>query len=622
MKRFHLIIAAITTICCFSSLQAQILLSEDFSNGMPSSFSLLNNDMKVPVQQVNYVTSAWVVRPDFNSTNLVAISTSWYNPASQADDWMILPQRLIGSNTVLTWRAKAQDAAYPDGYQVLVSTTGNNIADFTDTVFEVQAESALWAQQSISLAAYSGQNIFIAFRNNSFDKFLLMLDDIVLKNRLPADVEAVEVFIPDVSCNLINNEVVAVKLKNVGLNPVSNFKVGVFPSGANAFSETFSGTILPGDSTIYTFINRLDLSDDNKQYDIIAYTALAGDGDLTNDTTPSKSTYHVAISDADMGYYSSFENLSEVIGWSVEDVNNDSSSWTLTDRVSNTGDNSFIYFYNVNNAADDWLFSTCIDMNAAKSYRLVMNHRVGNSQGTVYPEKFSVHLGTQPYSSAMQQLLRNFGTVNNDSFVETQIAFKPDVSGTQYLGFRVYSDADQFFLSVDDVEVSELLPPVANFNYTINQNDVTFNAPAAIDPLNTLQWSFGDNDTAAGNPAIHHYEANGTYNVCLAITNFAGSDSLCKQVVIGPSGIVENNALSLNVYPNPNNGNVSIILPDGSKYGAKINVFNTSGELVHEELVVAGNSEYLLNLSHLPKAMYHVRMSATEKIYSANIMLI
>jgi len=144
MKRFHLIIVATVTFFCCSSLQAQVLLSEEFNNGMPASFLLANNDLKTPVQQVNYVTSAWVVRPDFNSNNLVAVSTSWYNPSAQADDWMILPQRLIGNNTVLTWRAKAQDAAYPDGYQVLVSTTGNNIADFTDTVFEVQAESASW----------------------------------------------------------------------------------------------------------------------------------------------------------------------------------------------------------------------------------------------------------------------------------------------------------------------------------------------------------------------------------------------------------------------------------------------------------------------------------------------
>jgi PKD repeat protein len=622
MKRFNFISATALIMFCCISLSAQVLLNEDFSNGMPQTFSLTNIDMQTPAQQVNYISSAWVVRPDFNSNNLVAVSTSWYNPAAQADDWMILPQQLIGNNTVLSWRAKAQDAAYPDGYHVLVSTTGNNIADFTDTVFEVTAESALWAQQSISLAAYAGQNIFIAFRNNSYDKFLLMLDDIVLKNRLPADVEAVEVFIPEVSCNLSANESVSVKLKNVGLNPVSNFKVGVFPSGANAFSETFTGTIQPGDSLIYIFINRLDLSDDNEQYDIIAYTALAGDGDLSNDTTPSKSTYHVAISNADDGYYTSFENLNDIIGWSVEDVNNDSSSWTLTDRVSHTGDNSFIYFYNVNNAADDWLFSTCMDMNAAKAYRLVMNHRVGNSQGTVFPEKFSVHLGTQPNKNAMQQLLRNFGTVANDSFVETQIAFKPDVSGTQYLGFRVYSDADRFFLSVDDVELSELLPPVANFTYTVNQNDVTFNAPAAIDPLNTLQWNFGDNATATNNPAVHHYEANGTYNVCLTISNFAGSDSLCKNVTIGPSAIDERKTLSLNIYPNPNSGNVFIILPDGSKYGAKINVYNATGTMVYESIVAENQSEQSLNLNHLPKGVYHVRMNVQDKNYLANITLI
>jgi PKD repeat protein len=53
----------------------------------------------------------------------------------------------------------------------------------------------------------------------------------------------------------------------------------------------------------------------------------------------------------------------------------------------------------------------------------------------------------------------------------------------------------------------------------------------------TYSWDMGDNTTNSGQTVVHSYNANGTYTVCLTITDANGcSDSTCRQVRVGNSG--------------------------------------------------------------------------------------
>ena len=162
-------------------LMGGIIFSEDFQGGIiPSTFTLINGDNKTPATQVSYVSSAWIVRPDFVDPNdQVAVSTSYYTTPAAADDWMITPSISIPTGTTrLSWNAKAQDPNFPDGYKVKLSTTGTNKADFTKTLFTIAAENSAWTSNTVDLSAYAGKTVYIAFQNNTFDGFLLLLDDI------------------------------------------------------------------------------------------------------------------------------------------------------------------------------------------------------------------------------------------------------------------------------------------------------------------------------------------------------------------------------------------------------------------------------------------------------------
>ena len=155
---------------------------------------------------------------DVDTSNTVLASNSWLQgDVDGAENWLITPRIHIEDNQAnLFWKsAPFQLPRYLDGYQVLVSSTDNYETSFTDTlavfaefngdattdiedtltyVFtdgimhtDLQIDAAdrtrhtgVLQQWEASLAAYQGQNIFIAFRHQSDDDNLLAIDDILV----------------------------------------------------------------------------------------------------------------------------------------------------------------------------------------------------------------------------------------------------------------------------------------------------------------------------------------------------------------------------------------------------------------------------------------------------------
>lgn len=81
--------------------------------------------------------------------------------------------------------------------------------------------------------------------------------------------------------------------------------------------------------------------------------------------------------------------------------------------------------------------------------------------------------------------------------------------------------------------------PVADFSFVnpsagvVNFTDLSDNYPT------TWDWDFGDGATSHLQNPTHNFAANGTYAVCLTVTNAGGSDNICKQINI--TGIAPGN---------------------------------------------------------------------------------
>lgn len=161
--------------CDFSELSSIEAFTMIDADGLSPSSSVASLGFKTGKAWIQYKT-----KEDDNTLNAVIASTSSYNPAGKANDWLISPQISLASpRAILKWRAKNLSSSLRDGYNVFISTTGNDRKDFDEEpVFSVSKEEVAWTEHYVSLAKYEGQNVYIAFVNPSNDKYIVCIDDI------------------------------------------------------------------------------------------------------------------------------------------------------------------------------------------------------------------------------------------------------------------------------------------------------------------------------------------------------------------------------------------------------------------------------------------------------------
>lgn len=270
---------------------AQVIFFEDFQQGIPASFTLINNDNKTPASQVSVVNNAWVAYEWNTQTHdTAAISTSWYSPAAQADDWMITSPILLSAKATLSWKAVALDPDFRDGYEVRISTSGKNIGDFTTVLFSTNAEQTILTNHSADLQAYTGQTVYLAFRNNSYNKNLLLVDDIKIELKPPFDAAILSsvspsryTIIPRSQRNAFQPSAV---VYNNGANNLTNVKLFCAVRRNSVLQKIDSGTVsFLGSGLVSTFNFPLFTPIDTGLFELNYFTQIQQtDGDKTNDT--------------------------------------------------------------------------------------------------------------------------------------------------------------------------------------------------------------------------------------------------------------------------------------------------------------------------------------------------
>ncbi len=247
-------------LCCLAlaDSMAQDAVSEircGFDGGIPSSFTLIDADGHTPSSDLGKygfsVGTPWVAYYVEKEQNFVAASTSWYEQSGTSSDWLILPPITIkDAEAIVSWRAKATDSRYSDGYAVYVTTgEGQSVADFDTTapLFSTKAEASTWTRHSINLAQYVGQTVRIAFVNNSTDCSVLYLDDVFVGKPKAARVSLDMPYVVKPTDKVTVKGSVSTDLDTA----VKGFTVG-YQYGKNECTKTFADAELaPG--TTYDF---------------------------------------------------------------------------------------------------------------------------------------------------------------------------------------------------------------------------------------------------------------------------------------------------------------------------------------------------------------------------------
>ncbi len=103
--------------------------------------------------------------------------------ASGNDDWLITPQLdVTAANHTFSFWARSRSSYYLEDMDVKLSTTGNNISDFTVSLDHVTGVPTTYTQYTYDLSAYIGQQIYIAIVCVSVDKYYLYVDDVTGPN--------------------------------------------------------------------------------------------------------------------------------------------------------------------------------------------------------------------------------------------------------------------------------------------------------------------------------------------------------------------------------------------------------------------------------------------------------
>jgi hypothetical protein len=184
-------------------------------------------------------------------------------------------------------------------------------------------------------------------------------------------------------------------------------------------------------------------------------------------------------------YTNDFANEATEPQFGVIDANSDGTKWLV--YAPENGPVCYRVKYNSTLAADDWLVSPAIKLEAGKAYHFSIQVK---AQSSNYPERIEVKLASEAKASVLAEGTTVIAPtdVTWDAYEKMENEFvSVDETGFYHFGIHGISDADCYYLSVTEFVVeagADPNAPDAVTNLTVTPKDgvlgadISFNAPA------------------------------------------------------------------------------------------------------------------------------------------------
>lgn len=266
----------------------------------------------------------------------------WYEDGEgqclNPDNYMVSKKVRVGHSSVLHYFVSILDDNEPDHYGICVSTKGNTDPEDFEMIYEEEVnalwegKAGEWLERNISLEAYAGQEVYVAFRhfNDDYCTFVICVDDVRLMS------------------------------SGEGNTPDSNSKSVL--SENIILSEDFEGGELPQDWTKYTSGKWLEwridtVSDDSQDIEDRFYPYEGNyaawcitEGDEEDVYLVTKQIDLTAVESADLSFYFMTP------GWSDPEDYDINYLW-LAYAKSPTGPWTKIWFNNGTNYDNKWVYA-------------------------------------------------------------------------------------------------------------------------------------------------------------------------------------------------------------------------------------------------------------------------
>ncbi|MBR5725498.1 MAG: leucine-rich repeat protein [Muribaculaceae bacterium] len=152
---------------------------EDFENGLPSSWTAIDNDG----DGYNWHSESNYGASYCHSGSTIMVSASYVyenntNIALTPDNWLVTPL-LDLQGTMKVWIRAQHPNFAQEHFAIYLSTTGNSVDDFTTVLVpETTLTNSVYGAYTADLSAYAGQQGYIAIRHfNCTDMYELLVDD-------------------------------------------------------------------------------------------------------------------------------------------------------------------------------------------------------------------------------------------------------------------------------------------------------------------------------------------------------------------------------------------------------------------------------------------------------------
>jgi hypothetical protein len=278
------------------------------------------------------------------------------------------------------------------------------------------------------------------------------------------------------------------------------------------------GTLINGISSPNYTISGLT---EGMYYDVIIQSDCGG-GDLSSWSNPL--TFQMNCNVQQVPYVEDFES-----SWppyvpfctSVQNPGMGNQWQTITSPGYGFNSNALFYHYNYDFPANTWFFTHGVELIGGTTYSISFNY--GNNTSNWF-EKLSVYYGDIPGFMAMNNQLFDFPMINQASIQTAQNYFTPLASGVYYFGFNCYSDANQYFLYVDDIVIdvapSCLMPTqLTADNITINSAELQWANPGNA-PEFQIEWGDAAFSQGTGNISASATNTFLLQNVLMPASNY------------------------------------------------------------------------------------------------------
>jgi len=441
---------------------AQALLSENFDNGLPSTWVTVDADndgytWESGSNPVSYfVEGTSLAGNGHNGSADFVVSGSYSNVYGvlTPDNWLISPAVTLSSNADLTFWVCAQDANYAaEHYGVYISTTaGTTPADFT-LIYEETIDAnggsrvqGTWKQKTVDLSSYTGQTVRIAFRHfNCTDMFVFNLDDVEILAQ-PTDPT---ISVAPAAINFGNTIIGTSKTSSAVVTcynlttDVTATTTAPFEVSANGTTYGTSATIAAAGGTLYVKYTPTAVSTDNGTVTLSSTGAtnvtmtVSGTGMDCNATIP---------------YSCNFTDAAQNMCWDIIDANADNNTFEIDDAEG------YIYYsYDVNTPADEWALSPVFTMTSG--LLLSLDYYVESAS---YPEAFQVFaIGAD--TVALTSVMTVTNTTPQTLFVDLG-----NLSGSYQIAIHCVSDANMWNLYFTNFSIATNAPNLMVSEETID----------------------------------------------------------------------------------------------------------------------------------------------------------